>query len=582
MGENQINNTVNLFKTIYNDSPIGIEIYDLNGKLIDANQSCLELFGVSSKDDIKGFNLLNDPNIPKKYLTKLKQLESVRYENIFDFDLVKSHNLYKTTKSGKIYIDVLITPLFLKENKSISNYLVQVRDISAQKIAEQKLILFNEDLEKKIQEKIKRLKKLQANWRVLVEEAPDIILTIDRNGYILYINKDFLVKTREDVIGTNVLDYIKTKYHEIVKISIEKVFQTGEPGYCEISSIGPNNSTIWYSTRLGAIKEGEKVKSVMVLAREITEKKKIEQKLRESEDKFRIITEQSLMGIGILQDGLVKYASKKLAEIYGFSIEEILHFDTNRFLSLIDPEFLELVRAQSRKKQLGYKDIIINYEHKIIKKTGEKRWVENYSKSINYQGKSADLVINIDITNRKKAEQKLKESEEKYRKLFNNAPFAIALFDNDGYILDCNVSSSKITGYQKEELIGKNFRDFEFYPDIQKARIKQREETINFGDMPEPREILLKRKDKSYFWARTFLDFIHLGKVTYIQAIIQDITDRKVAESELKESEEKFRTIAEQSTLGILIQQDDEIKFVNKAFSEIIEYPMEEINRWKA
>ncbi|MFX1364776.1 MAG: PAS domain S-box protein [Promethearchaeota archaeon] len=959
MGENQSDNTVNLFKTIYNDSPIGIEIYDLNGKLIDVNQSCLELFGVYSKDDIKGFNLLDDPNVPKKYLTKLKQGESVRYESIFDFDLVKSYNLYKTAKSGKIYLDVLITPLFLTEDKSISNYLVQVRDISAQKIAEQKLILFNEELEKKIQDKIKELKKLEANWRVLVEEAPDIILTVDRSGYILYINRDFLVKTREDVIGTNVLDYINTKHHEIVKKSIEKVFQTGEPGYYEICSIEPNNDKVWYSTRLGAIKEGEEVKSVMVLAREITEKKKVEQKLRESEEKFKILTEQSLMGIGILQDGLVKYASKKLADIYGFSIEEILNFEPNRFLSLIDPEFLELVRAQSRKKQLGDEDVITNYEHKIIKKTGEKRWVENYSKSINYKGKPADLVINLDITERKKAENKLRESkqllqttlynlqdaifilddkippkvidcnpaskkifgylqseligsttallhvddnslktfqtlvlpklqehgniqnfeykmkrkdgtifptehaisefrnekgekfglvslvrdittrkkfeekihyqaklvdevsdaiistdlnfniitwnkaaesiygwsekeairknisaiipatypynkekdvikklleegfwkgevvqynreclpliilssvsmikdikgdptgivvinhditeykiaeekiresekkildliesvpvgisittpegniiecnsnavrlfgynskeefmdtlvielyhspndrdnflelhkngmvnnleiqfrrkngssfwgslnsiahnignqtyfinsfqditerkeaelriqqsEEKYRSLFNNAPFAIVLFNIEGYILDCNDATFKITGYQKDELIGKNFKEFDFYIDIRNADIEKRKEEIKQGKVPKPREILLKNKDRVEFWARTYLEFIYLGTETYIQAIIQDISDQKRAEQKLKDSEEKYRNISNQYKMllesitdGVYaLNRDWEYILVNKNAESLINIPINKL-----
>ena len=153
MGENQVGNTENLFKAIYDDSPIGIELYNSDGKLIDLNQSCMELFGVSSKDEIKGFDLFDDPNIPKKHFTTLKQRETVRYESIFDFDLVKKHKLYKTTKSGKIYIDVSITPIFLKESKSISNYLVQIQDISDHKIAERKIIDLNDELENIIKEK---------------------------------------------------------------------------------------------------------------------------------------------------------------------------------------------------------------------------------------------------------------------------------------------------------------------------------------------------------------------------------------------------------------------------------------------
>ncbi len=73
--------------------------------------------------------------------------------------MVKKHKLYKTTKSGEIYLDILITPLFIGENKSISNFLVQIQDNSDRKIAEHKLIDFNEDLEKYVQERPKQFRK---------------------------------------------------------------------------------------------------------------------------------------------------------------------------------------------------------------------------------------------------------------------------------------------------------------------------------------------------------------------------------------------------------------------------------------
>jgi len=189
IGEKGLNGAVDLLKAIYTDSPIGIEIYDSKGKLIDLNQSCMELFGVSRKEDVTGFDLFNDPNIPIDHLTKLRQRETVRYESTFDFDLVKKQSLYKTSKSGKIYLDVLITPLFIEENKSISNYLVQIQDNSERKIGEHKLIDLNELLEKKVEERTKKIRKSEEDWRFLVEEAPDIILTVDCNRVILYINK---------------------------------------------------------------------------------------------------------------------------------------------------------------------------------------------------------------------------------------------------------------------------------------------------------------------------------------------------------------------------------------------------------
>ena len=207
IGEEGFNEAVGLFKAIYTDSPIGIEIYDSKGKLIDLNQSCMELFGVSNKDEVKGFDLFNDPNITKDHLTKLRQRETVRFESSFNFDLVNKNKLYRTTKSGKIHLDVLITPLFIGENKSISNYLVQIQDNSEQKIAEHKLIEFNEDLEKRVQERTKQLRKSEEDWQILVEDAPDIIFTVDRNGRILYINKVLKGITKEEAIGTDIIAF---------------------------------------------------------------------------------------------------------------------------------------------------------------------------------------------------------------------------------------------------------------------------------------------------------------------------------------------------------------------------------------
>ena len=108
------------FKALFNESPIGIELYDSNGKLVDLNKSCLDIFGVSSIDDVSDFELFKDPNIPKELLKKLKNGNIIRHEILFDFDLVKDLNLYETKKSGKIWINLLITPLYLEKKKKLA------------------------------------------------------------------------------------------------------------------------------------------------------------------------------------------------------------------------------------------------------------------------------------------------------------------------------------------------------------------------------------------------------------------------------------------------------------------------------
>lgn len=89
------------FKNIFEKSPIGIELYNENALLVNANEACLNLFGVSDINDVKGFNLLEDPNIPKSMKQKLLNRESVRYRSVFDFSKVQEYQLYNQVNLEK-------------------------------------------------------------------------------------------------------------------------------------------------------------------------------------------------------------------------------------------------------------------------------------------------------------------------------------------------------------------------------------------------------------------------------------------------------------------------------------------------
>ncbi|MCF8128593.1 MAG: PAS domain S-box protein, partial [Deltaproteobacteria bacterium] len=124
------------YRAIYDQSPIGIELYDQTGMLLDVNKACLDIFGVQNVQDLRGFGLFSDPNLEEEYKERLRSGKYVRYEVIFDFEKVKEAGLYDTSRSGSIWLDVLITPAF---GDSIRGYLVQVQDITTQKQAEEEL-----------------------------------------------------------------------------------------------------------------------------------------------------------------------------------------------------------------------------------------------------------------------------------------------------------------------------------------------------------------------------------------------------------------------------------------------------------
>jgi len=302
-----------------------------------------------------------------------------------------------------------------------------------------------------------------------------------------------------------------------------------------------------------------------------------EKKLKESEERFKALFKSS---------PIPTYAWQKVADTfelidYNNAAEDITQGNVKMYLGAKAsemyrdrPGILENLRRCLKEK----KNITHETKYKMQSSKDEKDLIVKYI----YVPPDLVLVHTEDITDRKNAQQELKVSEEKYRKLFSNAPFAIVLFNIEGTILDCNDATKLITGYSKEELIGKNYRSFNFYIDTNSANIEERQSQTYSGKTPKAREILLYQKDGSQFWARSQIEFIHMKDSNYIQAIIYDITEKKKAEQKLKESEEKFRNIAEQSLMGINVIQDGVFKYLNARTAEVNGYPLDELKNWNS
>ncbi len=128
------------FRAIYENSPIGMEIYDAGGTLIDVNRACMEIFGIEDVSAVKGFRLFEDPNMSKEHRKALLEGKTISQEVVFDFEMVRKQNLYPTSRQGTIYLDLSIAPLIAAGGKENSGYLVHVRDITKRKLAEEMLL----------------------------------------------------------------------------------------------------------------------------------------------------------------------------------------------------------------------------------------------------------------------------------------------------------------------------------------------------------------------------------------------------------------------------------------------------------
>ena len=139
----------------------------------------------------------------------------------------------------------------------------------------------------------KALRQSEDRWRSLVENAPDVIFTCDREGKILFINRTIPDLTVEQVLGTRVYNYIPPQHQDTLRQSFERVFQTGEPLYYETAGTGANGTTAWYVSRVGPIQQDGQVVAAMVISTDITERKQAEELIHLREQEFRALVENS-------------------------------------------------------------------------------------------------------------------------------------------------------------------------------------------------------------------------------------------------------------------------------------------------
>ncbi len=281
-----------------------------------------------------------------------------------------------------------------------------------------------------------------------------------------------------------------------------------------------------------------------------------------------------------MQDDELKYLNNRLANIFGYTIEEMKEINFLKFLQLIHPEDRDKVAKQVQRRRDRAQETITYYQFRVFKKTEELVWVEVYSKIITYQGRRASLVIFLDVTEEKEAEKKLKESEAKYHELFETSPDGVILTDLKGNILESNSAIETISGYSKDEFIGKNFMDLEFYHEnALDILIEGYNDLFGNNNLPCV-EFPIKRKDNNISWVQISSTLIDVKEQKLILAVIHDVTTQKQAEEALRRSEEKFRDLLESSSVGVMELDviNKKMTYINPKLLDIIGYNKEELN----
>ncbi len=322
--------------------------------------------------------------------------------------------------------------------------------------------------------------------------------------------------------------------------------------------------------------------------------------MRESEAKFQTLAETAEVAIFIHQGGNFLYANRAAQVIGGYTVEEYL---TMNFMSLVHPDFVDLVKSRARERLDGASQVPRQYEFKILRKNGEERWVLMTAGISEFDGKPAVIGTLIDITARKQAEEEreeyfrklqeathsLQESEEKFRSLAETAPAAIFIHQG-GRFLYANAASVSMIGYTREEFLSMDFWGVT-HPDDRETVIQRGRSRLVGDTTPDRYELRIVTKSGEVRWVDMTAGVIEYEGKPGIIGTAFDITDRKMAENEreryyrqlqaatqsLQESEEKFRTLAETTTAAIFIHQGQKLVYANAAAGVMTGYTSEEL-----
>ena len=427
--------------------------------------------------------------------------------------------------------------------------------------------------------------ELKENLKILIVDDDDLICQtlndiFEEKGYHIEVAKNGqIAKDKTNLIPFTIF-LIDFKLPDINGINLIKDLKEIRPdgiffiitGYSSIQNVSEaiKDGIDGYFVKPLIIEEIEK--RIM----DLSEKREIQVQLENSEQKYRLISENVNDLIIMVNEKIeIEYVNEiSLKNIFGYSRDEVIGrfgFDYINFDGY--EKTLEGVKEAYSKSEGAL-------EIKAHHKDGHEIWIAVVGKVfMNENTELKALLVIREITKRKTFELKLKESETKYRFLFENSPFINTLIDTSGTIVDINLLLLKQYGYEKADFLNKKFSELKTFPSETFSTLKTIFKEVFKTGQSEPKELIFFTKNGEKSWVSIQANLIKIDDKNYIQAITQDINERKKAEQKLKESENIFRTITEQSFLGIIIVQDSVVIYANKKATNILELSLDKITQ---
>ncbi|MCX7679365.1 MAG: PAS domain S-box protein [Spirochaetes bacterium] len=572
--EGKLSTSEEWYRTLFETSPDPIVVYDFTGNIVDANKRTCELYGVANVEELIAdvgnvLNLLDDDD---------KRKALMNMSNTIKTGFSKGNEYCARNKKGeKIFMEIHSAVLPVTKGKP-NLFISIIRDITARKSIEE------------------ALRKSEEQYRLLVETAKEGIWKIE-NHITTYVNRamaEMMGYTPEEMLGRPIFDFIfeedLPELHEKLKRrkrGIDEVYEGRRKR--------KDGSELWAIISAKAIMDANgNYLGSFALYTDITERKKAEAEILNKQKQLEdIIAHMPDPTFVINKHHVVIAWNKAMEDLTGVKSENIIGkgnfehaipFYGVRTPILID---LSLEFDDAVAKKYTYikkeKDILIA-ETTIENFRGRKTYL--WGKAAPLYDKDGNIIGAIetirDITERKESELALIESEQKFREIFDSTTDSIMIHEiteKGGKIIDCNRQTLEMYGYStKEEILSGNIGNLSANEYPYTEEMAQQKIALALKGQIPTFEWLAKRKTGDLFWVEVTLKKTTIAGKERVLAIVRDISERKKKEQQLKESEERYRNLAE-TTQDVIVLHDmnGTIQYINQAGITITGYSYEEI-----
>ncbi len=511
LAEKELRSSELKLRTLFNLAADPILLLEFNGNIIDSNQSACQLLGLDSQQ-IKNINIIDlntEDNKPKVQ----ERFSAIKNMGKFVFETTLTN-----TEGLTIPIEVNATTI---EYEGRNVVLAIHRDLTIRNQAE------------------KLLKESEEKYRRIVQTAIDGFLLLDGSGKILEINNSFcnmLGYSADELLKGHLTDSGISTRPEEINMHLKKITNNGYDRFeTELKNKNGNDLIVDLSATYS------KADNVFYcFVSDITEKKKYEEDLIESERRYKLLSDMAVEGIGIHQKGKLIDANETFFKLVGHKREDLIGKDV---IPIIFPK--DQIEYARYLNTIEREDII---ETKYITSNGNERMAEFRYKEMDYKGIRVRFSSMYDITEREKFEKSLKESEEKFRQLFQTSPniIVISVIEN-GLIIDINDEGAKILGFKKEEMLGKTSIELGVAkPEMREAMKEIIEKEKSFRLV----EQTLYKKNHEPLNCLLSGQLINIEDKTYLFQTIVDITKMKQSEEKLIKYQQNLKTLTSELNLA--------------------------------